>query len=373
VIFRDVFFEKGPVVIKNRGLAILKLRAPNRAKRSKLEELQASYRRAIDSGLQTVLNATAQKPGEVHALAYPLARQAGLPSMYARLAVNEIAALERKTHRRTQRMPEKRNGLGLPANSYRLVNKNGCWAIRMSLGERGELLWLPLVVPEKLFQSLEKVQGDARLFQRNGTWYAALPFTSGSQTDGIAPAAKSAVTGVDLGIARLATAYADGKVLIIRGEVLVQRRKRMIEHWRKSKPTRTAQLKLLQRRQVAAINHSIATRLVTLAASQAHPVIALEKLDGLLYRQHRSLRFSQMRRAWDFRQLIDLIAYKAQERGIQVMFVDPRGTSTTCPRCRLNLAKNSSPKGRFHCQGCGYASITDIVAARNIAARCVQA
>jgi IS605 OrfB family transposase len=271
----------------------------------------------------------------------------------------------------------KRGSLGLPATCYRLIAKNDRWAMRMSVGERGELLWLPMVVPAKLVHRLEQVQGDARLFRRAGDWYVSLPFQLPAQAAPQAEAELADITGVDLGVVRLVTAYAAGRVLIVRGLTLVQRKKRLSERRRKAvqvcKAERAAQIKLRERRWVGATNHQIANRLVAEAASRPHPIIALEKLDGLLYRQHRSRRFSQMRQAWNFRQLIDLIAYKAQERGVQVVFVDPRGTSTTCPRCRLNLAENASPKGRFHCQRCGYASITDIVAARNIATRCVQA
>ncbi len=363
--------------MQNRGWIVLKLRTPNRAKHLKLAALQVSFSQAVDVGVQAVAAAGVHHPGEIHHLAYPLARQAGLPSAYARLAVNDITALERKAHRSGQSLPQKRGGFGLPPACYRLVAKNGFWAMRMSVGERGELLWLPLFIPDKLARRLEQVRGDARLFQRAGDWYVALPIQLPAQAAPQAEAEMADITGVDLGVVRLVTAYTAGRVHIVRGLALVQHQKRLSERRRKAvqvcKAERAAQIKLRERRWVSATNHQIANRLVAEAASRPHPIIALEKLDGLLYRQHRSRRFSQMRQAWDFRQLIDLIAYKAQERGVQVVFVDPRGTSTTCPRCRLNLAENASPNGRFHCQGCGYTSITDIVAARNIAARCVQA
>ena len=362
--------------MQNRGWIVLKLRTPNRAKRLKLAALQASFSQAVDVSVQAVAAAGVHHPGEIHHLTYPLARQAGLPSAYARLAVNDITALERKIRRVGKSQTSKRGGLGLPATCYRLIAKNYRWAMRMSVGERGELLWLPMIVPAKLVHRLEQVQGDARLFQRAGDWYVALPFQLPAQATTLVEGESADITGVDLGLARLVTAYTAGHVLIVRGRALVQRCKRLAERRRKAvqvnKPERAAQAKLYKQRWVGAINHQIANRLVTVAVSHPHPIIALEKLDGLLYRQHRSRRFSQMRQAWNFRQLIDLITYKAQERGVQVVFVDPRGTSTTCPRCRLNLAENASPKGRFHCQRCGYTSITDIVAARNIAVRCVQ-
>ena len=364
-------------MIQNRALVIVKLRVPNRAKQQKLEGLQIVFNLAVDVGMQAVIKSAVSRPGEIHALVYPLARQSGLPSMYARLVVNEVTALKRQFQRKGHTIPHKRGGLGLPVNSYRLINKYGHWAIRISLGEHGEPLWLPLHVPEKLTHRLEKAQGDARLFQRKGDWYAAFPFRLDGEASTPVSTDALTVTGVDLGIVRLVTAFTDGQVHIIRGAALVQRRKELIsrqhEMAQKQRPQQVARLKLLEQRWEGSINHNIASQLVNMAVSRENPVIALENLDGLLYRKHRSQRFSQMRLAWDFRQLIDLIAYMAHEKNVQVVFVDPRGTSTTCPRCHLNSPGNASVKGHFSCQRCGYTSITDIVAAINIAARCVQA
>ena len=368
-----MFFRERENVMQNRGWILLKLRTPNQAKRLKLESLQGMFGKAVAGGIQMVLNAKVHKPGEIHQLTYPQSRQAGLPSAYARLVVNEVTALERKSHRQGYRMLEMRGGLGLPANCYRLVVKHDRWSIRMSVGERGDLLWLPLHVPKKLAHRLEQVRGDARLFQRDGHWYAALPIQMPTGSVPAIGATAADCVGVDLGLVRLVTAYSHGRVLIIRGKHLTQYRKRLIDHRRKAvqnqKEMLAARLKQKERRWVGTINHTIANQLVRLAARRPGSVIALEKLDGLLYHQHRSWRFSKMRRGWNYRQLVDLIQYKASENGIRVVFVDPRKTSITCPRCNLASEENTSPNGRFYCKGCGYTSISDIVAARNIAAR----
>jgi putative transposase len=61
------------------------------------------------------------------------------------------------------------------------------------------------------------------------------------------------------------------------------------------------------------------------------------------------------------------IVDKAALAGITVERVDERGTSSTCPRCRLRVPK---PSGRnFSCPHCGHVGHRDLVAAHNIAAK----
>lgn len=357
-------------MMQNRDAVVIKLRRPNGGKRQRLEELQASYCQALAAGVQAAWQAQKYDPRAVHGLVYPLARQAGLASMYARLVVSDAAGLLRAARRKGPPRAEARNGLGLPANAHRLVNKAGRWAIRLSLGSPGPALWLPMHVPAKLAARMEQVQGDGRLFQRQGEWYAAFRIRTAS-----APASGPIQTaiGVDLGLARLVTACLPEHILIIRGAGLRQHRQRLAARihalHRKGRRLQAELVRLKDRRWMRATNHNAASQLANAAAACPGAVLAFENLDGLLYRKARSARFNHMRRAWNFRQLVDFAAYKAAERGRRVVLVDPRGTSSTCPRCQSADARNAAPRGRFLCRQCGYQSLTDIVAARNLAAR----
>jgi len=72
--------------------------------------------------------------------------------------------------------------------------------------------------------------------------------------------------------------------------------------------------------------------------------------------------------AWAFGQLETFVRYKAEDVGIEVVTVDPRNTSRTCPRC--GIANKASRSGaQFKCTTCGYRSAADLVAARAIAER----
>ena len=62
-----------------------------------------------------------------------------------------------------------------------------------------------------------------------------------------------------------------------------------------------------------------------------------------------------------------LLEYKQAWRGGQVVAVDPRNTSRTCPECG-HVAKENRKNERFRCQACGHAAHADHVGALNILA-----
>ena len=71
-------------------------------------------------------------------------------------------------------------------------------------------------------------------------------------------------------------------------------------------------------------------------------------------------------RNWGRTHLIGALKDKAEMAGIEVVEVDERGTSSTCPLCRERVPK---PRGRaFRCTFCGFSGHRDVVGAANIAA-----
>jgi len=61
------------------------------------------------------------------------------------------------------------------------------------------------------------------------------------------------------------------------------------------------------------------------------------------------------------------IVEKATERGLPVIFVNPKGTSVTCPQCGEKGKRVK--RDEFHCSACGFRSHADIVGAMNILKR----
>jgi putative transposase len=64
-----------------------------------------------------------------------------------------------------------------------------------------------------------------------------------------------------------------------------------------------------------------------------------------------------------------MLEYKQLWCGGEVIAVNPRHTSQTCPECGHVSKANRLHQALFSCTACGYSYHADVVAARNILAR----
>ena len=65
-------------------------------------------------------------------------------------------------------------------------------------------------------------------------------------------------------------------------------------------------------------------------------------------------------------QFLTILAGKAESAGRQVVAVDARNTSRTCPECGHCVRDNRVSQAEFRCQACGYTAHADVNAAQNI-------
>ncbi|WP_337646057.1 transposase [Duodenibacillus massiliensis] len=72
---------------------------------------------------------------------------------------------------------------------------------------------------------------------------------------------------------------------------------------------------------------------------------------------------------WSFRELQEMIVYKAAAAGIRCVFLDPRYTSQTCSQCG---APGKRHKHGFRCSQCGHLAHSDLNASRNLQGLCRQ-
>ena len=80
-----------------------------------------------------------------------------------------------------------------------------------------------------------------------------------------------------------------------------------------------------------------------------------------------SKRSKEMKRrlnSWWFRRFLHMIEYKAIWEGVRVAKVNPRGTSSICPRCGFRL--RTYPMGRVECPRCGYEGDRHVTACLNM-------
>ncbi|MEM4938976.1 MAG: IS200/IS605 family accessory protein TnpB-related protein, partial [Sulfolobales archaeon] len=109
--------------------------------------------------------------------------------------------------------------------------------------------------------------------------------------------------------------------------------------------------------------HRIGDRVAEIA-NEHNSTIVLENLNKLKNNVNRSNNFNKKLSLWFYRKIQFTIGYEALERGLVVKLVNPRKTSSTCPRCRSRL-KDSG--GRvLRCSKCEFTGDRDVIACINL-------
>lgn len=118
----------------------------------------------------------------------------------------------------------------------------------------------------------------------------------------------------------------------------------------------------------------------TLSKSQA--IIVLEDLQirnmtksakgdsdqpGKMVKQKSGLNRVILNQGWGM--FKEMLKYKQLWRGGEVVFVDPKGTSQTCPECDHRSKDNRLTQSDFKCVECGFTANADHVGALNVLAR----
>jgi putative transposase len=119
------------------------------------------------------------------------------------------------------------------------------------------------------------------------------------------------------------------------------------------------------------MQHCTAKEIVRLALDSGCGAIAVERLNGI--RERTGARGKKARYhhgTWAYAQFLDILRYKAQGAGLELIEVDPANTSRACSSC--GCIDKASRKGlSFSCTQCGYSLHADLGAARNIRLRAI--
>ena len=197
----------------------------------------------------------------------------------------------------------------------------------------------------------------------------------------------TAEVGIDLGVATFA-AFSDGRLhpplnayrcVEAKKARMQQKLAGMVhysQNWKKQQG-RIAKLAI----RIANCRHDFLHKLST-ETSKNHAVICLEDLQvknmtrsarGTVEEPGRNvaakagLNKAILDQGWGlFRRMLE---YKQTWRGGEVLAVNSRYTSQTCPECGHGSKANRSQQALFSCEQCGYSYHADVVAARNILAR----
>lgn len=113
--------------------------------------------------------------------------------------------------------------------------------------------------------------------------------------------------------------------------------------------------------------HKLAKRIVELADKENCTII-LENLKGLR-NATKSKDFNSKLSRFAYRRLQSYIEYKALEKGIPVVYVKAKGTSSKCPICGAKLKYWRRQYKIRLCKNCGYIGHRDVIACVNMIKR----
>ena len=99
-------------------------------------------------------------------------------------------------------------------------------------------------------------------------------------------------------------------------------------------------------------------------ALKHNSVIILEDLEKLKENNKKDKEFNKKLGLWFYRRIQFCIEYEAMERNLRVAKIDPRGTSSKCPRCSGKLVEYGHRVLR--CRKCGFIGDRDVTATINI-------
>ena len=220
----------------------------------------------------------------------------------------------------------------------------------------------------KLFE--RGIPKEAEAICKRGIWYFNLVI----EIPDTPKVSKGGVIGVDVGENKLA-ATSTGK--IFGGEKLCDERDRFLAHRKRLQSNGTQSSKQLlckvsgrESRHVKHVNHEVSSAIIREAKQAGVSLLALEDLTNIRDRIRAKKRVRSRLHRWPFRQLQQFICYKAENAGIEVKYINPAYTSSTCSNC---LEIGDRKKHQFRCNNCGILAHADCNASRNHARIAVSA
>ena len=102
-----------------------------------------------------------------------------------------------------------------------------------------------------------------------------------------------------------------------------------------------------------------------MAREERATTIVLENLKNIRRRIKRTKELNGRLHRWSFRRLQFIVEYKAKLNGVNVVYANPKGSSSYCPICGGRL----SPNGQYRvlrCKRCGFEEDRDVVAVLNL-------
>jgi len=122
-------------------------------------------------------------------------------------------------------------------------------------------------------------------------------------------------------------------------------------------------------RRIKEIYHKAVKRIIDKAKEADVKIIIMEDLKHLNRKNTGSKELNGRLHRWSYSRFQKILEYQAKLCGLHVKYVNPRGTSKTCPICGDELEESSNGRRLRKCQRCGLEEDRDIIAVRNLTRR----
>lgn len=291
---------------------------------------------------------------KLHPFVYWDLRDMGLPSQLSASCIRQACGIVKKAKSKPFI-----NKTSIRYNQPRSFSfKNNVLSISTIKGR----VKIPISIPDYALKYFDWDIRESLLTKSKDKHY--FTFTFAKKSPSVASNQHCEVLGVDLGVNKIAVSsdknFFGKKIKNLR----IKHDKRISTLQAKCTKSSRKKLKKLSgrwKRFMAGENHVISKRLID--SLNSGDVIVMEDLSGI----RQSARYNKWIHKWAFYQLQNFIEYKAIEKGIRVVRINPAYTSKTCSRCNsLDTKRRSSA---FECLCCGYHCNADLNASFNIASR----
>ena len=122
-------------------------------------------------------------------------------------------------------------------------------------------------------------------------------------------------------------------------------------------------------RRIKEIYHKAVKRIIDKAKEADVKIIIMEDLKHLNRKNTGSKELNGRLHRWSYSRFQKILEYQAKLCGLHVKYVNPRGTSKTCPICGDELEESSNGRRLRKCQRCGLEEDRDVIAVRNLTRR----
>lgn len=180
--------------------------------------------------------------------------------------------------------------------------------------------------------------------------------------------------GIDRGITNIAVTsnnqFFGGGVVKNQINKIQKIRKKLQSKGTKSAKRHLRKLSGKEKRFRADINHQISKQIID--SLNPGDTIVLEDLTGIRNKRIKGKKLRSLINDWSFFQLERFIKYKADAKGIKVVYIDPRFTSQRCDKCGFTSRDNRKTPSGFCCKKCKFTLNADLNASRNICTKALE-